>query len=96
MNPLEPDKKLASPSHVDNIERVVHPQDTIFAQDSAVAKAEKTERHGAENDFHESATKRLKIDNSASQENGDDGVTKSERQKGVAPIKPESVEMAHS
>ena len=96
LNPLEPNERLASPSHVNNIERVVHPQDAIFAQDSAVAKAEKIERHGADDEFHDSATKRVKIDPSASQENGDDGVTKSERQKGVAPIKSESVQMAHS
>ncbi|KAL9596371.1 MAG: hypothetical protein Q9219_005849 [cf. Caloplaca sp. 3 TL-2023] len=89
-NPLAPQESLKSPSSVQQVEREVHPQDTVFAVDSAVTKAEKIERHGIQDDdFQDSPSKRIKIDNPPTQEIGSNGVTKSERRKGVAPIKPE-------
>ncbi|KAL8738498.1 MAG: hypothetical protein Q9181_000709 [Wetmoreana brouardii] len=90
-NPLEPHETLKPPSDTPNKERVAHPQDVVLPEDSAVTKAEKVERHGAEDDFEESAAKRIKSDASAGRAVESNGLTKSERRKGVAPIKPESV-----
>lgn len=90
-NPLEPRGILGSPSDVNDREKVVHPQSTVFKEDSAVTKAEKAERHGAHVDFRESAAKRVKLDPSTSREAGSNGISTSGRRKGVAPIKPESV-----
>ncbi|KAL8691477.1 MAG: hypothetical protein Q9218_003304 [Villophora microphyllina] len=83
-NPLEPLDQLNALSNVNDIDREAHPQSTILAEDSAVTKAEKLERHGAQEDgIQDPPAKRAKFDNS-------NRVTKSERRKGVAPIKPES------
>ncbi|KAL8825334.1 MAG: hypothetical protein Q9170_007833 [Blastenia crenularia] len=89
-NPLEPEASLKAPLSVGGVEREAHPQDTIFPLDSATTKAEKIERHGNhEEGFQESAAKRIKIDNPSPREVLSDSTTKSERRKGVAPIKPE-------
>lgn len=92
MNPLEPHQPLKSPADAPNIDREAHPQQVVFAEDSAVTKAEKLERHGGpDHDLHESPTKRIKINPLDIQVADENGVTKSERRRGVAPIKSESV-----
>ncbi|KAL8676849.1 MAG: hypothetical protein Q9186_006676 [Xanthomendoza sp. 1 TL-2023] len=88
INPLDPDQSLKSPPEVLNVERTAHPQNTVLAEDSAVTKAEKLERHGDQMDFLESDAKRIKINPSADLETANDGTTKSERRKGVAQVKP--------
>ena len=90
-NPLEPAVTLVGPQHPSApnlVEKRAHPQDVQMVEDSAVTKAEKYERHGIENIVAESPSKKRKLENQ--QEDGQLGPTKSERQKGVAPIKPES------
>lgn len=114
-NPLEPATHLEEPSGPSSLDRSVHPQQAQNAEDSAVTKAEKYERHGVEveveepsvkgmklenatkleeRDFHdakgdvdESPSKRIKLENSTNNE--EQGPTRSERQKGIAPIKRE-------
>ncbi len=87
-NPLEPASKLEQSSHPgpDLLDKTVHPQQVLAAEDSAVTKAEKFERHGIADAVDESPSKRRKMD----LENGSQGPTQSERRKGVAPIKKES------
>ena len=87
-NPLEPAVGLVGPSSTRELDSTVHPQEDVLGTDSAVTKAEKHERHGAVEGLEESPTKRRKVD--ASAENGDRGPSKSDRQKGVVPIKAES------
>ena len=86
-NPLEPAIKLEDSFNSDPLDKTVHPQQGITAEDSAVTKAEKFERHGIAHGVEESPSKRRKID----AENGTQNPSQSERQKGVAPIKKESV-----
>ena len=89
-NPLEPAVALVGPqdpSAANLTEKRAHPQDVQLAGDSAVTKAEKYERHGTESVVADSPSKKRKLENQ--QENGDHGLSQSERQKGVAPIKPE-------
>ncbi len=91
LNPLEPAVTLVGPqdpSAANLVEKRAHFQDVQMAGDSAVTKAEKYERHGTEDIVAESPSKKRKLE--TQQENGHRGPTKSERQKGVAPIKPES------
>lgn len=85
-NPMELAMKMEVISTAD---KTIHPQDARFAEDLAVTKAEKYERLGVYDDVEESPSKKRKID--SSHESGNLGPTRSERQKGVAPIKPESV-----
>ncbi|KAL8703998.1 MAG: hypothetical protein Q9201_002830 [Fulgogasparrea decipioides] len=85
-NPLEPSEALRPLS---DKESVAHPQDVVLPEDSTVTKAEKVERHGAEDGFEESAAKRIKFEATAVRAAESTGLTKSERRKGVAPIKPE-------
>ena len=87
-NPLEPAAELVDSSSTSVLDSTVHPQQDVMETDSAVTKAEKHERHGGVEGLEESPTKRRKVD--ASAENGDQVLTKSERQKGVVPIKAES------
>ncbi|KAL8879107.1 MAG: hypothetical protein Q9198_003218 [Flavoplaca austrocitrina] len=68
INPLDPVQSLKSPPSIPDVERVAHPQNTILADDSAVTKAEKIERHGGPDDFPESEAKRIKVDFSANEE----------------------------
>lgn len=88
-NPIDPEIKLQPNPEIQPVESVVHPQKIIEDEDSAVTKAEKFERHAATEDIAEPPTKRARLDDDSIQL--DRGVTRSERQKGVAPIKAESV-----
>ena len=91
-NPLEPAVTLVGPqdSSVASLdEERAHPQDVPMVGDSATTKAEKYERHGIEDIVAESPSKKRRLENR--QEDWLLSPTKSERQKGVAPIKPESV-----
>ena len=91
-NPLEPAVTLVGPqeSSLTSLdEKRAHPQDVPMVGDSATTKAEKYERHGIEDIVVESPSKKRRLENR--EEDGLLGPTKSERQKGVAPIKPESV-----
>ena len=87
-NPLEPAVKLEEPSESSLADKAAHLQGIQTAEDSAITKAEKYDKHGVENGVEESSTKRRKLDHN--QGNEDVEPTKSERVKGVAPIKPES------
>ena len=78
---------LKDPSPSNNTDKKVHPQKVQLAEDSSVTKAEKHERQVAADDFVDSPSKRRRLDTNG--ENGDPGPTRSERQKGVAPVKPE-------
>lgn len=91
-NPLEPATQLDDSSNSDLLDKTVHPQQLPMTEDSAVTKAEKIERHGIANGVDESPSKRRKV----LSENGNQGPTRSERQKGVAPIKKESVALMHT
>lgn len=88
-NPLEPAIKLRDPSNSGLVDQNIHPLQVSAVEDSAVTKAEKFERHGSTDadGVEESPSKRRKIIS----ENETQRPTRSERQKGVAPIKPESV-----
>ena len=90
-NPLRPLEKLHEPSNVSSIDSTVHPQKDQFLEDSAVTKAEKYERHGPLEDVKEIQAKRRRIDGYVA---GDEQrPTKSERKKGVAPIKAELADL---
>lgn len=91
LNPLEPDRPLELPVNGHESRKETHPQETVFAVDSAVTEAEKIERHGVnDDDFQESPNKRIRINPSSTRdEKSNDNLTKSERRKGVAPIKQE-------
>ena len=86
-NPLEPAVGLMESSTPHLLDKTVHPQQIPMTEDSAVTKAEKFERHGIADGVEESSSKRRKLDS----ENVNRGPIQSERQKGVAPIKKESV-----
>ena len=86
-NPLEPAMELEQ-SAATSLEQVVHPQEFPMTEDSATTKAEKFERHGVADGIEESPSKRRKVDAEAKDELR--GPTRSERQKGVAPVKAES------
>ena len=91
VNPLDPIQALKPPANVPDVERAAHPQNTVLDEDSAVTKAEKLERHGDQHDFPEPEAKRIKVEHSIDEKANADGATRSERRKGVAPIKQESV-----
>ena len=86
-NPLDPAVKLEQPFNSHVVDNTIHPQQASTAEDSAVTKAEEFERRGIADGVEESLSKRRKLD----LEIGTQGPTRSERQKGVAPIKKESV-----
>ncbi|KAL8947314.1 MAG: hypothetical protein Q9222_006391 [Ikaeria aurantiellina] len=88
-NPLDPTTSLAPSSSVSDTDIVAHPQTLVLPEDSAVTKAEKIERHGADDGNREPPAKRTKVEDSADQVSDRNRVTGSERRKGVAPIKPE-------
>lgn len=90
-NPLEPTTSLLPGSVPTQLEALVHPQDVVAPEDSAVTKAEKYERHAATEQSEGPHPKRMKLD--LGPEDNDDGQTHTggERRKGVAPIKAESV-----
>ncbi|KAL8806122.1 MAG: hypothetical protein Q9182_001523 [Xanthomendoza sp. 2 TL-2023] len=91
LNPLDPQQSLKLPLDVPDVERTAHPQNTVLTADSAVTTAEKLERHGDQSDFLEPDAKRIKINPTANLETGNGDITRSERRKGVAAVKPESV-----
>ena len=79
--------ELVESSNIHLLDKTVHPQQIPMTEDSAVTRAEKFERHGVADGVEESSSKRRKLDS----ENGNRGPIQSERRKGVAPIKKESV-----
>ncbi len=96
LNPVDPSTILKHDVTSDTIAKTVHPQQTPFEEDSAVTKAEKYERHGDTHDIDEIPTKRIKLDPSASLDPKDQAPLRSERRKGVAPVKAELVYLYHS
>lgn len=90
-NPIDPNASLKPASAPAILEKIVHPQKAMEDEDSAVTKAEKLERHAISNEIEEPPSKRTKLDPVDDVVPLDLGPTKSERQKGVAPIRPESV-----
>lgn len=90
-NPIDPETRLKPNGASKSTESLIHPQKTQEDEDSAVTKAEKFERHAAAEHEVEHPSKRVKLDSSGDTHAGGPDATKSERQKGVAPIKPESV-----
>ena len=88
---MEPTTALISEPVQGNIESLIHPQAEVAPEDSAVTKAEKFERHAAADDFEESSAKRVKLDVGDDVGSREEPATRRERQKGVAPIKAESV-----
>lgn len=89
-NPIERGLNLKLPSTSNPFEQVVQPQQAPLEEDSAATKAEKIERHFIEDTSEEPPTKRVKLE---SNEQVLEAQTKTERQKGVAPIKAESVNL---
>ena len=94
-NPVDSSTNLKPGLASEEVRNTIHPQQTQFEEDSAVTKAEKIERHGDGQDIDNQPTKRIKLDASAGVETRDQAPTKSERRKGVAPIKAESVSLFH-
>lgn len=88
-DPVDPELML-KPQSTSPTSQLLYPQNTPMEEDSAVTKAEKLERHGLEDTVEESPAKRIKLE----PENGSElekATAPRERQKGVAPIKAESV-----
>ena len=92
-NPVEPSTKLKPGLTSEAVTKTIHPQQTQYEVDSAVTKAEKTERHGDMQNGDDPPNKRMRLDPSASSESQDHAPTRSERRKGVAPIKAELVSL---
>ena len=90
-NPLEPTTALIPEPVRGSTDSLIHPQAEVAPEDSAVTKAEKFERHAAADDFEESDAKRVKLDIEDDIDGSNETATRRERQKGVAPIKAESV-----
>lgn len=90
-NPVNPSGTLDPLSTTRSVDRDVHPQQTEFEEDSAVTKAEKYERHGDANGVDESPSKRIKLDPTPASERQNLAPSQSERKRGVAPVKAESV-----
>ncbi|KAL6713778.1 tRNA-dihydrouridine synthase 3 [Lecanora helva] len=85
LNPLEPTAELVNAAN--GIDHKIHPQKDVMIEDSAVTKAEKFERHHEVDELEDSPAKRRKLD--ADERDEEQAPTKSERKKGVAPIKAE-------
>lgn len=95
-NPIEPELTLKLPTTSVQLEQVVHPHQAPLEEDSAVTKAEKIERHVIEDTPEEPPTKRAKLEPSEQAlelELQEQDQTKTGRQKGMAPIKAESVNL---
>ncbi len=98
VNPLDPDSSLKAPPPEPEREEAHPPQDT-YPEDSFVTKAEKFERHGlASEDLGSDGVnqppppKRLKLALNEEQATTVlDEFHTEKRQKGIAPVKPESV-----
>lgn len=95
-NPIEPELALKLPTTSVQLEQVVHRQAPI-EEDSAVTQAARIERHLIEEDTPEGPpTKRFKLEPTGQVlelELQAQDQTKTGRQKGVAPIKAESVNL---
>lgn len=96
LNPVDPSTNLKPELSSETVAKTVHPQQTQFEEDSATTKAEKYERHADVQGVDESSSKRIKLDPIAGAEQVDQKLTRSERRKGVAPVKAESVSLRHS
>lgn len=91
MNPVDDSATLAPPPPGTVTSDAAHPPQPPLPGDSAMTKAEKIERHGFPEpsspgqggEFENSPAKRIKLEKGQVSSNGRD------RQKGVAPIKPE-------
>lgn len=95
-NPIEPGLNLKLPPTSEPFEQVIQPQQAPLEEDSAAAKAEKMERHFNEDTTEEPPAKRVKLESNEQAfelELQEEAQTKTERTKGVAPIKPESVNL---
>lgn len=86
-NPIERGLNLSSSN---SFEQLIQPQQASIEENSAATKVEKIERHLIEGTSEEPPTKRVKLE---SNEQVLEAQTKTERQKGVAPIKAESVNL---
>lgn len=86
-NPIEQGLNLSTSNP---FEQLVQPQEAPIEEDSAATKAEKIEQHFIEGTSEEPPTKRVKLE---SNEQVLEAQTKTERQKGVAPIKAECVNL---
>lgn len=89
-NPIERGLNLKLLSTSYPLEQLVQPQQAPLEEDSAATKAEKIERNFIEGNSEEPPTKRVKLE---SNEQVLEAQTTTERQKGVAPIKAESVNL---
>lgn len=96
-NPIEPELALNLPTTSAQLEQVVHPRQAPTEVDSAVTNAAGIERHLIEEDNPEGPpTKRFKLEPTEQVlelELKAPDQTKTGRQKGVAPIKAESVNL---
>ena len=90
-NPLMSEVKLEAPGLAQPEVENTNPQKLPHELDSAVTKAEKFECHGFTDDNNESPSKRIKLNHVDCADESSNGLSKSERQKGIAPIKAESV-----
>lgn len=72
-------------------DQIVHPPQISLGEDSAVTKAEKIEQHGTTDSGEEPSSKRVKVEPSNDFETQQEAPAQNERQKGVTPIKAESV-----
>ena len=87
-NPVEPSQSLKRPLDGEQLEEA-HPPQPILPEDSAVTKAEKVERNGANGSSvsnGEPAAKRVKVQEQDQKSTPTDS---RDRVKGVAPIKAE-------
>ena len=94
--PVEPELNLKLPPTSVQLEQVVHPHHDPLEEDSAITKAEKIGRHAIEDSPEEPPTKRVKLESTElvlELELQEEAQTRTERQKGVAPIKAESVNL---
>lgn len=90
-NPIEPELTLKLPTTSIQLEQAVH---APLREDSAVTKAEIIERHVIEEPPEGPPTKRVKLEPTKQVlESEEQDQTKTGRQKGVAPIKTESVNL---
>ena len=92
-NPLEPGEPL-KPIHSESLEAQVHPQSELLPNDSATTRAEKEVRHaiGAQSDARSESVVGNGVPKEAPMAHIDRH--SSNRQKGVAPIKSESVNIS--
>lgn len=95
-NPVDPSTDLKPELSSDTVAKAVHPQQTQFDEDSAATKAEKYERHADAQGIDELPSKRIKLDPTPGTVQISQNLPPSERRKGVAPVKAESVSTRHS